>query len=123
MTTPQPELGALNNDLALLDDDDSPLPLPHQLDPALHRHQPGQSISDPDQHEIRRLIQSAQQTPQHPASDAQIRVIQGKYGRHCFAVRDKEQSLQTISIVRSVRQCVCTKEVPSSNAQSQPFVA
>ena len=89
----------------------------------LHRHQPGQSVSDPDQLEIKRLIHSAQQTPQPPASDAQIRVIQGKYGRHCFAIHNKERSLQTISIVRSVRQCVCTKEVPSSNAQSQPFVA
>ena len=89
----------------------------------LHRHQPGQSVSDPDQLEIKRLIHSAQQTPQPPASDAQIRVIQGKYGRHCFAIRDKERSLQTISIVRSVRQCACTKEVPSSNAQSQPSVA
>ena len=89
----------------------------------LHRHQPGQSLSVPDQNEIRRLIQSAHQTTQLPASDAQIRVIQGKYGRHCFAIHDKERSLQTISIVRSVRQCVCTKEVPSSNAQSQPFVA
>lgn len=37
VATPQLELGALTNDLALLDDDDSPLPLPHQLDPALQR--------------------------------------------------------------------------------------
>ena len=35
--TPQPELDALTNDLALLDDDDTPLPLPRQLDPALQR--------------------------------------------------------------------------------------
>lgn len=34
-TTPQPDLDALTNDLALLDDDDTPLPLPRQLDPAL----------------------------------------------------------------------------------------
>lgn len=88
----------------------------------LHRHQPGQSVSDPDQYEIKRLIHSAQQTPQPPASDAQIRVIQGKYGRHCFAIRDKERSLQTISIVRSVRQCVRTTEGPSSNVQVQPTV-
>ena len=37
MTTPQPDLDALTNDLALLDDDDAPLPLPRQLDPALQR--------------------------------------------------------------------------------------
>jgi hypothetical protein len=89
----------------------------------LHRHQPGQSVSDPDQHEIKRLIHSAQQTSQPPASDAKVRVIQGKYGRHCFAIHDKERSLQTISIVRSVRQCVRTTEGPSSNVQVQPTVA
>ena len=88
----------------------------------LHRHQPGQSVSDPDQLEIKRLIHSAQQTPQPPASDAQIRVIQGKYGRHCFAIRDKERSLQTISIVRSVRQCVRSTAGPSSTVQVQPTV-
>ena len=37
MTTPQHELDALTNDLALLDDDDAPLPLPRQIDPALQR--------------------------------------------------------------------------------------
>ena len=37
VATPQPELDALTNDLALLDDDDAPLPLPRQLDPALQR--------------------------------------------------------------------------------------
>ena len=37
MTTPQPDLDGLTNDLALLDDDDAPLPLPRQLDPALQR--------------------------------------------------------------------------------------
>lgn len=88
----------------------------------LHRHQPGQSVSDPDQHEIKRLIHSAQRIPEVPASDAQIRVIQGKYGRHCFAIRDKERSLQTISIVRSVRQCVRTTEGLPSNVQVQPTV-
>ena len=35
--TPQPELDALTNDLALLDDDDAPPPLPRQLDPVLQR--------------------------------------------------------------------------------------
>lgn len=88
----------------------------------LHRHQPGQSVSDPDQHEIKRLIHSAQQTPQPPASDAQIRVVQGKYGRHCFAIHNKERSLQTISIVRSVRQCVRSVDESLSNAQLQPSV-
>ena len=88
----------------------------------LHRHQPGQSVSDPDQYEIKRLIHSAQRTPEVPASDTQIRVIQGKYGRHCFAIHNKERSLQTISIVRSVRQCVRTTEGPSSNVQRQPTV-
>ena len=88
----------------------------------LHRHQPGQSVSDPDQLEIKRLIHSAQQTPQPPASDAQIRVIQGKYGRHCFAIHNKERSLQTISIVRSVRQCVRSVDESLSKAQLQPIV-
>ena len=88
----------------------------------LHRHQPGQSVSDPDQHEIKRLIHSAQRTPEVPASDAQIRVIQGKYGRHCFAIHDKERSLQTISIVRSVRQCVRAVNEPSATAQVQSTV-
>ena len=35
--TPQPELDALTNDLALLDDNDAPPPLPRQLDPVLQR--------------------------------------------------------------------------------------
>ena len=35
--TPQPELDALTNDLALLDDNDAPPPLPRQLDPILQR--------------------------------------------------------------------------------------
>jgi type IV secretion system protein VirD4 len=30
-------LDALTNDLALLDDDDAPLPLPRQIDPAMQR--------------------------------------------------------------------------------------
>ena len=88
----------------------------------LHRHQPGQSISDPDQHEIKRMIHSAQRTPEVPASDTQIRVIQGKYGRHCFAIHEKDRPMQTMSIMRSVRQCVCTSEGPPSNVQVQPTV-
>jgi type IV secretion system protein VirD4 len=34
---PSPTLDALTNDWALLDDDDEPLPLPRQLDPAMQR--------------------------------------------------------------------------------------
>lgn len=89
----------------------------------LHRHQPGQSVSDPDQHEIKRLIHSAQRTPEVPASDTQIRVIQGKYGRHCFAIHAKDRSMQTISIMRSVRQCILSVEGPSSSVQPQPTAA
>lgn len=89
----------------------------------LHRHQPGQSVSDPDQLEIKRLIHSAQQTPQPPVSDAQIRVIQGKYGRHCFAIHAKDRSMQTISIMRSVRQCILSVEGPSLSVQPQPTAA
>jgi type IV secretion system protein VirD4 len=37
MAVPSPALDALTNDLALLDDDDTPLPLPRQLDPAMQR--------------------------------------------------------------------------------------
>ena len=38
IATPSPALDALTNDLALLDDDDdAPLPLPGQLDPAMQR--------------------------------------------------------------------------------------
>ncbi|MBL8387852.1 MAG: conjugal transfer protein TraG [Hydrogenophaga sp.] len=37
VATQQPELNALTNDLALLDDDDAPLPFPRQFDPALQR--------------------------------------------------------------------------------------
>jgi hypothetical protein len=69
------------------------------------------------------LIHSAQQTPQPPASDAQIRVIQGKYGRHCFAIHAKDRSMQTISIMRSVRQCILSVEGPSSSVQPQPTAA
>ena len=89
----------------------------------LHRHQPGQSLSVPDQNEIRRLIQSAHQTTQLPASDAQIRVIQGKYGRHCFAIHEKDRPMQTMSIMRSVRQCILSVEGPSSSVQPQPTAA
>ncbi|CAM3958438.1 Conjugal transfer protein TraG [Bordetella tumbae] len=37
VTEYRPEEGLASNDLALLDDDDAPLPLPRQLDPALQR--------------------------------------------------------------------------------------
>ena len=89
----------------------------------LHRHQPGQSVSDPDQLEIKRLIHSAQRTPEAPASDAQIRVIQGKYGRHCFAIHEKDRPMQTMSIMRSVRQCILSMEGPSSSVQPQSNAA
>ncbi|MDR6154151.1 hypothetical protein QF021_002240 [Acidovorax delafieldii] len=89
----------------------------------LHRHQPGQSVSDPDQYEIKRLIHSAQRTPEVPASDTQIRVIQGKYGRHCFALHEKGRPAQAISIMRSVRQCILSIEGPSSSIQPQPTAA
>ena len=47
VTEYQPEQAFAANDLALLDDDDAPLPLPRQLDPALQRTA-GLASLDPD---------------------------------------------------------------------------
>lgn len=76
----------------------------------LHRNQPGLTVSDSDQQEIKRLITSAQPILSTHASDSEIRVIQGKYGRHCFAMQDHDRSIHAISIMRSVKQCVVTAE-------------
>ena len=76
----------------------------------LHRHQPSQPVSASDQIEIKRLITSAQPTLSPQTTDFEIRVIQGKYGRHCFAIQDQDRSIHAISIMRSVKQCVVTAD-------------
>jgi len=74
----------------------------------LHHHQPSQPVAESDQREIKRLITSAQPTLSPQTTDFEIRVIQGKYGRHCFAIQDQDRSIHAISIMRSVKQCVVT---------------
>lgn len=76
----------------------------------LHRHQPNQPVAASDQIEIKKLITSAQPPLSSHASDSEIRVIQGKYGRHCFAIQDQDRSTHAISIMRSVKQCIETAE-------------
>lgn len=72
----------------------------------LHRNQPGQTVADSDQQEMKRLITSAQRALSPDSSVSKIRVIQGKYGRHCFAFQDQDNTQHAISILRSIKQCI-----------------
>jgi hypothetical protein len=75
----------------------------------LHRNPPGKAVNEQDQSQIKGLMASAchdaQARAQIHAQKHVIRVVIGKYGRHCFAAQDPQSNTQLLSIMRSVKQC------------------
>ena len=81
----------------------------------LHDYQPGQSVNQEDFEQVFALLASSG-IPQPMRNTLEIRVVNGTYGRRCFANVFGEKDVRMISIIRSVKACA----VPvSSTPESQ----
>ena len=70
----------------------------------LHRYQPGQSVNDQDRQDVEQLMSCSGFELLNRAEPHSIRVVQGYYGRSCFARCCAGGN--SISIARSVRLCL-----------------
>ena len=71
----------------------------------LHKYQPGQAVSQDDGQLVSELLASsgAKLAAGRPLG---VRVVQGNYGRRCFASVVNDKDVQIISIMRSVKRCM-----------------
>ncbi|AOG22733.1 hypothetical protein BSY15_4020 [Acidovorax sp. RAC01] len=76
----------------------------HYLD-ILHKYQPGQTLNEADGKEVSGLAQTSA-GPLPPACSAGYRVVQGSYGRTCFATVMNDREVRVVSIMRSVKSFV-----------------
>ena len=88
----------------------------------LHRNPLGKVVNEQDQSQIKGLMASACHDP-HARAQVQaqthvIRVVIGKYGRHCFAAQAPQSNTQLLSIMRSLKQCASFQgpETPHSSS-------
>lgn len=75
----------------------------------LHKYQLGQALSPADGEEVSELSQLSA-SPLSPASSPEYRVVQGNYGRKCFATVVSENDVRMISIMRSVKSFITPAE-------------
>lgn len=72
----------------------------------LHHYQPGQSVNEQDRQEVEQLMASSGMELPINSGPHDVRVVQGHYGRSCFARCDANGNPKAISIMRSVKQCI-----------------
>ena len=71
----------------------------------LHKYQPRQAVSQDDGQQVSKLLASSGVAL--PAGrPLGVRVVQGNYGRRCFASVANDRDVQIISIMRSVKRCM-----------------
>lgn len=84
----------------------------------LRKYQPGQIVSEHDGRQISELLPSNASNPSSELVN-EIRVVQGNYGRTCFANAPQGSATRLISIMRSVKSFV---EPPVLTAKTEPQV-
>ena len=85
----------------------------------LHRYQPGQRVSEPDQAAVLELMGCAGVLPGAGDGTQGVRVVRGKFGMACFAARSEERGSQVMSIIRAVRSCVVGVKLKSYDSPTQ----
>ncbi len=86
----------------------------------LHRYQPGQSVNEEDRQDVEQLMTSSGVDLSINAGSRDIRVVQGHYGRTCFARCGADDSPKVISIMRSVKQCIANHGTLSESQVGVP---
>ncbi len=74
----------------------------------LHRCDLGRKIDELEQAQVRELMACAGLLPKKEEGPPMVRVVQGKYGRRCFATSSERAGtgVQVMSIIRAVKACV-----------------
>ena len=70
----------------------------------LHRYQPGDDLNQEDGQQVFELLASSS-LPLPSQRALGVRVVQGNYGRRCFASLVSEKDVRMVSIMRAVKSC------------------